>query len=166
MTCYDLVMMSLVLYILRGQTPCAKIMVGESPVLLCQTKKSWVLGVACSQATSMAGLSFVSAQADACITAHELNCLRVSRSTERRAVSLVEASTTFGAFPASLACFHRPAHKHHLSPAFSPLKPGRGVDRSLPCALVYSRKSSVTSAATEWLPMSSSPTLCNTGIGQ
>ena len=51
---------------------------------------------------------------ETCASAQAAYCLRVSRSSTVRAFSLVDASTTLGALPASLACFHLPAHRHHL----------------------------------------------------
>jgi hypothetical protein len=53
------------------------------------------------------------------------------------------------------ASFHLSTHKHHLHPSFSPTKPGRGVIRSLPLDLEYSRNSLVTTPPMKCFPPSS-----------
>lgn len=84
-----------------------------------------------------------------CWPCHQMECaLSVSRSINSKAFASVDSSTTGGALPASSACFHREAHRHHLSPGFNPGKKLVTVLRSLPCAFVYSKNSSVTLAQT------------------
>src|ERR1700722_18783652 len=72
------------------------------------------------------------------------------------APSWVARSTTRGACLASSASFQRGAQRHQRSPVFNPGKPesGSGVERSLPHNLENSRKASVTTTQTVWLPIS------------
>ena len=84
-----------------------------------------------------------------------------SRVTYSSAFIWVLSSITFGATPASKACFHRNAHKHQRSPAFKPWNrySGRGVMRSFPCLSEKSKNSCDTFAQITWLPRSCSSVL-------
>src|SRR5712672_2861151 len=82
--------------------------------------------------------------------------LRSCKDATSSARSCVAVSTTFGAMPASKACCHLAAHKHHLSPALRPGKSysGTGVERSFPASLEKARNSSVITTQTVWEPKS------------
>jgi hypothetical protein len=73
------------------------------------------------------------------------NFSSVSRLTQFNIDSCVAEITIFGATSASYACFHRLAHRHHLSPGLSPgkLYSGIGVDKSFPIVLEKAKKDSV-----------------------
>lgn len=98
------------------------------------------------------------------VSAFTSNCLNMSRSTCLKALSSVEAKTTFGTalFPilpswkAWKASNHLEVHRHHLHP---PVRPA--TRRSFPCDAVKSKNSSETTPATAWLPKSAAPVLQN-----
>lgn len=88
------------------------------------------------------------------------NCLKVSRSTFRKALWSVASRLTLGtpfllilpSLYASKASNHLDVHKHHLQPSVNPT-----IRRSFPCDAEYVRNSSDTMPATAWLPISAAP---------